>query len=1324
MSVPVEQHAFTAGEISPALLGRQDVARYHVGALTVRNLYVGYRGGVYSRAGTAFVGFSKQTGRAYPPRLIPFQFSINQGLALEFGNFYMRVVSNGAYVTETPAAITGITNAKPGVITLAPFIVASATANNGAVSSSYKPRDTVTIAGGVFTAAAVLSVANTLLLSVALNAAGGGSTYGKGYAPGDTITLAGGIATTQAQVGVLTTKVTAAQAFTGTGTNGVHTVTGTSGTGTPFQASVTVSGGNVTAVNSITVAGSYTKNPTNLAVEPVTGAGVSGCTLSLQMGVDTFQVTNGGVYTTNAVGGTFTQALSSGHGTGATFQTAVFGISALSVQNAGVYSTLPSNPAAQSATSGTGSGATYNLTSQAGSSFAANDWLYLSGIADGLGNSLNGRTVVVQPITSTTYGMYDVYGNPIDTTGMPAYTSGGTAARIFTLTTPYAEQDLPYLKYTQSADVMSLCCVNQQTLVEYAPQDLTRASDTSWTFTPAVPAPTVAAPTNVTVTNNNPGGTAGGLSYEVTAVDPNNGTESVASSSVDVALHATYFTGVVEKNTIAWDSVPNVKQYNIYRTYPSYGNATIPVGGLYGFIGSAYGASFLDTNAIVADFAQVPPLHKNPFARGQIIGATITAQGAGYTQATVGYTITTTTGSGATLTPIVVSGAVVGFIVSDAGQNYLASDIITITDGGGGTGATATLNVGAQTGTYPGCVSYIQERRAYGYTLNNPDTYFMSQPGAFTNFDVRIPTIESDAITGSPWAVQVNGIQFMVPMPGGLIVFTGLSAWQLTGNGGSSFTPQPIGPSTQQAQPQGYNGCSPTVPPIKIENAIVYVQSKGSIYREVNFNISANQYSGDDITIYSPQLFTGYTIREHAWCEEPYKVLWAVRNDGVLLSCTYLKAQQVQGWARHDTNGLFQSVCSVTELPVDALYCAVQRFPGANTAYMIERMNNRIWSNVEATWCVDAGVSNAQPTPAATLTANSATGLGSIDAVAGLLGGSGYSPATTASVVDFNGLGTSPGPGTGAVPSLTIVGGVITAVTFPIGSRGRNYVNPIIVFSDPANTGSGAAALAVINNSATFTASAAVFSLANTGSAIRMGGGIATVLEYLSPTSVRVNITSPIALTIPNSGGIPQPAAAGSWTMTAPGNTISGLDHLIGATVTGLADGVVIPPVVVPASGTIALPQPSTAVTLGLGFQAQLQSVYLDAGEPTQQGQRKKIAAVTVRLEASRGVLAGSNQIDGSTLSPPQIEPRWYIGAGGLTPLPDKGVPPFGSNVVPLFTGDVRVPLSGGWQTPGQVAVEQNLPLPLNVLAFISEVLSGDLPQTKAPERKQGRAAA
>jgi hypothetical protein len=80
--------------------------------------------------------------------------------------------------------------------------------------------------------------------------------------------------------------------------------------------------------------------------------------------------------------------------------------------------------------------------------------------------------VVAAGVAGLSFNLTDVYGNNIDTSAFGAYTAGGTIARIFTLGTPWSEVDLAYLKFTQSKDVMSICCVNQVTRVEYPPQDL------------------------------------------------------------------------------------------------------------------------------------------------------------------------------------------------------------------------------------------------------------------------------------------------------------------------------------------------------------------------------------------------------------------------------------------------------------------------------------------------------------------------------------------------------------------------------------------------------------------------------------------------------------------------------------------------------------------------------------------------------------------------------------------------------------------------------------------------------------------------------------
>lgn len=1300
MATAILESAFTTGEVSPALFGNVQLARMHSAAATMRNFFCSYQGGAYSRAGTAFVGFSKQTGRSYPPRIIPFQFSINQGLALEFGNFYMRVIFDGALVTEAPSSIIGVTEANPGVVTIANFSAVSASANNASVTSNYNPGDRITLAGIAVTPAQLV-VETTALASLTLSGSG------QGYAPNDVIGLAGGAFVEQATVQVTATQVLNATVVSGGtgGTPGAATITGTTGTGTKFQASVTISsGGALVSINAITVNGVYTENPTNLSAEPVTGGSLSGATVSLVMSAEAITVLDPGSFTANAPGGIMTQVFTSGNGTGASFNGALFGPGTLSVSVPGNYNSEPSNPVSQGSTTGTGAGASFNVTFGSGS-FNAGDWIALSSVA-GM-PALNGQTVVVQPVGSGTYAMYDVYGHPIDTTTFGTYTGGGLAARVYTLPTFYSEVDLKYLKFTQSADVMSLCCVNQDTGTEYQPVNLSRMSDTDWTFSPAVPPPEVLPPASVSGSASSAGSVE--YQYVITSISPADGSESVASNiaSITSAVDITATAGTI---TLTWSVSLGVNQYNIYKAAPGFEVAP-PPGSLFGYAGTAFGTQFIDSN-IIADFSQVPPTNQNPFARGQVIGFNVVSAGSGYTSLSL--TVNSRTGTGIAINPVIVGGSLVAGIIEEAGQNYAPGDTVTI--GGDGSGAAATLTIGPQSGTYPGVVAYFQERRAYGYTLNQPDTYFMSEPGAFTNFNTRTPTIDSDAITGSPWSVQVDGIQWMIPIGGALLVMTGQETFLLTGAGGSAFTPQPLTPASQSAQPQGIDGISPTVQPIQIYQDVLYVQSKGSTYRDFKFDISNYSYTADDITQNSTHLFRNYQIIQHAWCEEPYRVLWAIRNDGILLSLTWLKSEKIAGWSRHDTFGSFVSLCSVDELPVDALYLAAQRTIGTETAYTLERMNDRLWDSIEDAWCVDCGFSLPMSEPEATLSASSPSGLGAITGVTNLVGGSGYTAATTVSVVDDNGKG----PGSGATATPTIVGGVITGITFT--AEGEGYTYPQIVISDPAGSagGSGASATAILNNTMTFSANEAVFSSGNVGSVIRMGGGVATITGFTDSEHVTANITTPISQTYPDANGIEQviPQEAGNWTLSAPVTTVGGLNALIGATVTGLADGIKISPQTVSAQGTITLSTPASKITVGLPFQAQLQSVYLDAGEPTIQGNRKNIPEATARIEASGPFKMGSNQVDGSTLSPKQIAPQWSnLQDAPIAPTLVRA--PYNSNTVPLATGDILVTVNSGDAKPGQVCVQQDDPYPLNVLAFIPQVLLGDVGGQNWPQKEK-----
>ena len=93
---------FTAGELSPRLDGRNDLAKYSAGCATVENMVIYPHGAAARRPGTQFVASVKTP--ANKTRLIPFEFSTEQTYILEFGNQYIRFYRNNGQIESGGSA--------------------------------------------------------------------------------------------------------------------------------------------------------------------------------------------------------------------------------------------------------------------------------------------------------------------------------------------------------------------------------------------------------------------------------------------------------------------------------------------------------------------------------------------------------------------------------------------------------------------------------------------------------------------------------------------------------------------------------------------------------------------------------------------------------------------------------------------------------------------------------------------------------------------------------------------------------------------------------------------------------------------------------------------------------------------------------------------------------------------------------------------------------------------------------------------------------------------------------------------------------------------
>lgn len=254
----------------------------------------------------------------------------------------------------------------------------------------------------------------------------------------------------------------------------------------------------------------------------------------------------------------------------------------------------------------------------------------------------------------------------------------------------------------------------------------------------------------------------------------------------------------------------------------------------------------------------------------------------------------------------------------------------------------------------PATVAYYQQRQVFANTNNEPQAVFTTQTGNYNSLRVSSPVKDDDAVTQTIAASQVNEIRHIVSLDS-LLLLTSGGEWKATEGQDRVLTPSTIG-----FRPQSFNGAS-WVPPVVVNDTVLYVQEKGSRLRDLGYQFSADKFQGDDLSIMSEHLFEGYQITEMTFSDEPYGIVWCVRDDGTLLGLTYKREHQVWGWHRHDFGGDVESVATISEDNRDALYMIVKRTINGSTVRYIERMEIRDVSSAENAFCVDSGLSYDVP---------------------------------------------------------------------------------------------------------------------------------------------------------------------------------------------------------------------------------------------------------------------------------------------------------------------------------------------------------------------------
>jgi hypothetical protein len=815
----------------------------------------------------------------------------------------------------------------------------------------------------------------------------------------------------------------------------------------------------------------------------------------------------------------------------------------------------------------------------------------------------------------------------------------------YELVAPYTADDLPYLKFAQEGDVVTV------TKIPYAPREISRISNTNWTiaavsFTPQAyfaGAPYVGASANGAVVDGElgpygavappywkdittfadndlvlyrPGAAGTPVHMYVSTGDGNLAHQPDTSPAwwADVTFGIVVAPGVIgyKKGAYVWQST-NDYDGLVYISLNA-NNTQTPAAG------SLYWASATDTTRVPKEW-QIVIVQRWKDSLG-VERSTLPSS-----PTQVNLKLAAETDRPARVAWGVESAGPASYTITGydvfAGRNGLYG-LIGSTPPGTRTffwdGSSPDYGIQPPKGTdpfatpsghsYPAVVAYDNaQRRVYARTDAKPSSLFGSALDNFDDFDVNFPQQDSDSYEWKLASKTLQEIRSLAEF-GQLCAFTGQGEWSMQGVDGKGITANNV-----QARKHSSHG-SGWLDPAETEHALLFVTTKGKL-RDFYFDYNANKYVGRALWRIAQHLFRGRTPVSMAFQRDPYGILWIAFDDGALVSVTYDLAAGVAAWAQHPTKGTVVQVACIPNGTEDALMLGVVR----NGTGRMEIMASRDYiPDVREACFLDAALQ--------------------------------FDGRNTNGALEMKVTGVYTGGG-----EVTVLA---SAASFAAGDVGDRLV--ILPDGIPATYDDD--------------------------------GEVLT--EAIEPTSIEITVfTDPTHVTGILSAPLPaefQATPTSKWGWAR--DTITGLSHLEGLEVMVLADANVQGPFPV-AGGQITLKPPALIATVGLRYNsdAELLDIASDAVKPNV----KAVSRVVLQVVGSRGIEAGE------TFEPPDddFDAETDLMPAKLREVTDDFDP------TELVTGQVEVPIGSTWNTGGRACIRQKDPLPLTITSVTRDVEVG-----------------
>jgi hypothetical protein len=274
---------------------------------------------------------------------------------------------------------------------------------------------------------------------------------------------------------------------------------------------------------------------------------------------------------------------------------------------------------------------------------------------------------------------------------------------------------------------------------------------------------------------------------------------------------------------------------------------------------------------------------------------------------------------------------------------------------------------GAKEG-WPKTATFVEQRLVTANQYDAPHRFWVSEIGAFRNFSpdsiTTIGTIGTrtyddgwparGVLDESGFSYELGGagnrVREILWLEASTTAFYGTTGGLLELIGSSQL--EAITPAGANAKPLDRRAVAP-VKPVWSNDSLVMVNAAQTHISAVT-NDRARGIKFTNLSLYADHVLSDeYAVKTMAYQESPYGVLWVLKTDGKLWSCTLDLENGIIAWCRHELGG-DGFIDDITVVPdsgstksLDDLYICVRRTIGGETVRHIEKLARPVFDSEE-----------------------------------------------------------------------------------------------------------------------------------------------------------------------------------------------------------------------------------------------------------------------------------------------------------------------------------------------------------------------------------------